>query len=114
MLCCETQRLSAGPNTTTPDSQRWKCVRTAVLPRNRAARSVRTTSNVLRNIWMQDQPLAGPGGVKLDGLWLVEKMILLRLKTEAFTAVCDKSVILSRMQRTQTGPDAVDYLLLRQ
>lgn len=51
MLWWDTQRLSMGPNITSADNNRWKCRRNKVVPINLAARSVRTTRIVLRNIW---------------------------------------------------------------
>lgn len=50
MLYFDTQKLSTGPNRTTPDSTRWKCRLTRLLPKILAIRFVTNTRAQLRSL----------------------------------------------------------------
>lgn len=52
MLYLDTQKLSTGPNRTKPDSIRWKCPLTRLLPKTRASKFVRNTRAALRSLRM--------------------------------------------------------------
>lgn len=52
MFCFDTQKLSAGPKRTNPDSRRWKCLLTKVLPKTLANKFVATSSAAVSSLRM--------------------------------------------------------------
>lgn len=105
-----------GPNITSADNNRWKCRRNKVVPINLAARSVRTTRTVLRNIWTKT--LTEFQIIYKSHLLLAlnAAVCLCRLSTSdptVFTVSCDDSVILYRMHVTHYTLHITHYICRR-